>query len=208
MRKRFAASRASPRTSFCRGNLRIRIPSRRRTLLSSRACCEGGGVGTGRQQTEIVVFNDEAHHCYVDRPQLVRDVDGQDADAEAKAANEEARAWYKGLRAVASRVGIKAIYHLSATPFYLRGSGYSEGLIFPWTVSDFSLMDAIESGIVKVPRIPIDDDAASEQVTYLNLWDAIGTNSMLSKRAADKLSVVDWLIPPQLEGALRSLYRS
>jgi type III restriction enzyme len=41
-------------------------------------------------------------------------------------------------------------------------------------VSDFSLMDAIESGIVKVPRIPVDDDAGGEQVTYLHLWDAVG----------------------------------
>ena len=51
------------------------------------------------------------------------------------------------------QVGIKAVYDLSATPFYLSGSGYTEGYIFPWMVSDFSLMDAIESGIVKVPRI-------------------------------------------------------
>lgn len=168
----------------------------------------GWGVGTGRHQAEIVVFNDEAHHCYADRQERAKEVDGSDADLEAKAANEQARVWYKGVRAVAGSVGVKAIYDLSATPFYLRGSGYAEGFIFPWTVCDFSLMDAIESGIVKVPRIPVDDDAAHDQVTYLNLWDAIGTNQMLAKRAADKLSVVDWLIPPQLEGALKSLYRS
>ena len=168
----------------------------------------GWGVGTGRQQSEIVVFNDEAHHCYADRPQLVKVVDGEDPDAEAKAANEEARVWYKGLRAVAAKVGIKAIYDLSATPYYLRGSGYHEGFIFPWTVSDFSLMDAIESGIVKVPRIPVDDDATDDQVVYLNLWDHIGKSSQLAKRAVDKIDVTQWLIPPELEGALRSLYRS
>ena len=60
------------------------------------------------------------------------------------------------------KAGIKAVYDLSATPYYLKGSGYNEGFIFPWVVSDFSLMDAIESGIVKVPRIPVDDDAAGE----------------------------------------------
>lgn len=168
----------------------------------------GWGVGTGRKQAEIVVFNDEAHHCYADRPQMVREVDGVDADADAKVANEQARVWYKGLRAIAAKVGVKAIYDLSATPFYLRGSGYHEGFIFPWTISDFSLMDAIESGIVKVPRIPVDDDAAHDQVVYLNLWDQIGASSQLKKRAIDKIDVTQWLIPPQLEGALRSLYRS
>ncbi|NLH69120.1 MAG: DEAD/DEAH box helicase family protein [Brooklawnia sp.] len=168
----------------------------------------GWGVSTGRQQTEIVVFNDEAHHCYADRPQRVVEVDGAEADGEAKAANEEARVWYKGLLAVANKVGIKAIYDMSATPYYLRGSGYNEGFIFPWTVSDFSLMDAIESGIVKVPRIPVDDDAADDQVVYLNLWDHIGASRALAKRELDKIDVTQWLIPPQLEGALRSLYRS
>ena len=61
----------------------------------------------------------------------------------------------------------RPIYDLSATPYYLKGSGYNEGYIFPWMVSDFSLMDAIESGIVKVPRIPVDDDAAGDQLVYL-----------------------------------------
>ena len=71
------------------------------------------------------------------------------------------------------KAGIKAVYDLSATPYYLKGSGYNEGFIFPWVVSDFSLMDAIESGIVKVPRIPVDDDAAGKELVYLHLWDHI-----------------------------------
>lgn len=166
----------------------------------------GWGVSTGRIQPEIVVFNDEAHHCYADKPQSVVDVDGESPDAEAKAANEEARVWFKGLQAVARKVGVKSVYDLSATPYYLRGSGYHEGFIFPWTVSDFSLMDAIESGIVKVPRIPVDDDAADAQVTYLNLWEHVGKK--LPKRGLDKTDVTDWIIPPELEGALQSIYRS
>ncbi|MEX2374045.1 MAG: restriction endonuclease, partial [Dehalococcoidia bacterium] len=85
------------------------------------------------------------------------------------------------------------------------GSGYNEGYIFPWTVSDFSLMDAIESGIVKVPRTPVDDDADHDLVTYLRLWSFIGEE--LPKRAAKGL-VDNWLPPPELEGALRSLHRS
>ncbi|MEU5786793.1 BPTD_3080 family restriction endonuclease [Micromonospora purpureochromogenes] len=156
-------------------------------------------LGTDKQQ--IVVFNDEAHHCYQDRPIPA----GEKLDADEKNANEEARVWFKGLQAIAKHVGIKQVFDLSATPFYLKGSGYNEGYIFPWTVSDFSLMDAIESGIVKVPRTPVNDDADHELVTYLRLWDFVGDK--LPKRAA-KGKVDHWLPPPELEGALRSLHRS
>ena len=78
---------------------------------------------------------------------------------EAKKNDEAARVWISGIEAFERKLGIDAIYDLSATPFFLRGSGYRENLLFPWVVSDFSLMDAIESGIVKVPRIPVLDDA-------------------------------------------------
>ncbi len=68
-------------------------------------------------------------------------------------------------------------------------------------------MDAIESGIVKVPRIPVDDDAAGDVVSYLRLWDHVGTE--LPKRRTKKLDeTVEWNPPVVLEGALHSLYRS
>ena len=101
---------------------------------------------------------------------------GEDAER-GRGAQRDARVWFSGLQAIARKVGVKAIYDLSATPFYLGGSGYNEGYIFPWVVSDFSLMDAIESGIVKVPRIPVDDDATGDVVTYLRLWDHVGSRS-------------------------------
>ena len=156
---------------------------------------------TGKDTQQVVVFNDEAHHCYSDRPVT----SGEKLSAEEKDANEQARVWFKGLHAVAKHVGIKQIYDLSATPYYLAGYGYNEGHLFPWTVSDFSLMDAIESGIVKVPRTPVDDDADHPLVTYLRLWDFIGEK--LPKRAA-KGTVDNWIPQPELEGALRSLHRS
>lgn len=160
----------------------------------------------GRGKGEIVVFNDEAHHCYRDKPlDDPKEVDPEDKK-EVQQRNEDARVWFRGLQAVRKKIGIKAIYDLSATPYYLRGSGYLEGYIFPWTVSDFSLMDAIESGIVKVPRIPVDDDAAGDIVTYLRLWDYVGPR--LPKRKTSTLEAEDWIPPKELEGALQSLYRS
>jgi len=149
---------------------------------------------------QIVVFNDEAHHCYQDKPVAGLTKEQQDANADA-------RVWFKGIQAIAKKIGTKVVYDLSATPFYLGGSGYNEGYIFPWVVSDFSLMDAIESGIVKIPRTPVDDDATGELVTYLRLWDFIGTKLPKKKLAStEKLS--GWIPPKELEGAMHSLHRS
>ncbi len=157
----------------------------------------------GKAKSEIVVLSDEAHHCYQDRPLN----DDEEVDREEEARNVDARVWFKGLRAIQKKVGIKVAYDLSATPYYLKGSGYNEGFIFPWTVSDFSLMDAIESGIVKVPRIPVDDDAAGEQVTYLRLWDHVGAR-LPKRKGKGHPEPGEWVVPEELEGALRSLYRS
>jgi len=159
---------------------------------------------SGRGKGEIVVLNDEAHHCYQDKPVA----NAEDEDAEARQRNQDARVWFKGLQSISRKVGIKTIYDLSATPFYLKGSGYNEGYIFPWTVSDFSLMDAIESGIVKVPRIPVDDDARGSQITYLHLWDHIGQALPKRPRKVTERGGASWIPPEALEGALRSLYRS
>ena len=162
------------------------------------------GFGTGKG--EIVVLNDEAHHCYQDK--LLEHPDPE-ADKEDQERNRDARVWFRGLLDLQRKPGIKAVYDLSATPYYLKGSGHQEGFIFPWVVSDFSLMDAIESGIVKVPRIPVDDDAGGKELVYLHLWDAI--DPPLPKRRSAKDADVGpqgWPIPSMLEGALRSLYRS
>lgn len=163
----------------------------------------GWGVGTASRQSDIVVLNDEAHHCYQDKP---AQVEGEDLNAEDKQRNVDARVWFRGLQAIAAKVGVKAVYDLSATPFYLKGSGHREGFIFPWVVSDFALMDAIESGLVKVPRTPVDDDAAHDTVTYLDLWSKVG--KALPKRPRKDLDVGSWTPPDELIGALRSLYAS
>ncbi|MFI5778843.1 BPTD_3080 family restriction endonuclease [Nocardia sp. NPDC051570] len=171
--------------------------------MVSRVLRSLGGAGADTQQ--IMVFNDEAHHCYQDRPLPSESNTGR-LSKDQRDANNQARVWFRGLQAIARHVGIKQVFDLSATPFYLNGSGYNEGHLFPWTVSDFSLMDAIESGIVKVPRTPVDDDADHELVVYLRLWDFVG--EQLPKGAARTKKVTDWAPPPELEGALRSLHRS
>ncbi len=162
---------------------------------------------SSRGKGEVIVINDEAHHCYQDKP-LDTTTGTSRLKKDDRERNENARVWFRGIEAVTRRVGVKTIYDLSATPFYLGGSGYNEGFIFPWVVSDFSLMDSIESGIVKVPRIPVDDDVKdTEQPTYLTLWQHVG-DQLPKKKGRRAESDSDWVPPPVLEGALRSLYRS
>src|SRR5206468_7118735 len=104
----------------------------------------------------ILALNDEGHHCYREKPpDDDEDVLKGDDRKEAERNNEAARLWISGLEAVNRKLGLARVLDLSATPFFLRGSGYAEGTLFPWTMSDFSLMDAIECGIVKLPRVPV-----------------------------------------------------
>src|SRR5262245_42186199 len=126
--------------------------------------------------------------------------------ADSKARGEEARLWITGLEAVHRKVGVKAVYDLSATPFYLKGSGYPEGTLFPWVVSDFSLMDAIESGIVKIPRVPVADNAMTgDYPKYRNLWVGIREGLRDVRRGPEDAHTPP-LLPGLLEGAMKSLY--
>ena len=155
---------------------------------------------------QLVVINDEAHHCYRGKADADKEKLSAEERSEAKAREEEARVWISGLDAVHAKLGVKAIYDLSATPFFLSGSGYPEGTLFPWVVSDFSLIDAIEAGIVKVPRVPVADNAMTgEQPTYRDLWLRI-RDDLPKKTAKGEVITGPPHLPAELEGALRSLY--
>jgi type III restriction enzyme len=156
----------------------------------------------------IVVLNDEAHHCYRRKPDNEDEVlVGAEDRAEAKQRDEEARVWLSGLEAIANKIGIRTVYDLSATPFFLKGSGYSEGTLFPWVVSDFGLVDAIEAGLVKIPRVPVEDDTLQEggAPTYRNLWGRIRDDLPKKGRKTDAIEGPPQL-PAPLQGALHSLY--
>ena len=144
----------------------------------------------------ILVFNDEGHHCWRPRQADAAESEGADDDESAALSREEqerlkeelveARIWLAGLDRInnsgiagAGTSGIVACVDLSATPFYLSGSGHPEGSPFPWLVADFGLVDAIECGIVKVPRMPVKDslagtdDAGRPDPEYFRLWDHV-----------------------------------
>ena len=155
----------------------------------------------------VMILNDEGHHCYRRKPgeDVEGDLKGDDLK-EAQKNTEEARVWISGLEMVKRQLGVRQVVDLSATPFFLRGSGYAEGTLFPWTVSDFSLMDAIESGIVKLPRVPVADNIPGDQApVFRNLWERIRPD--MPKAGKGKAAQLDpRALPTLLQTALEALY--
>ncbi len=155
----------------------------------------------------ILVLNDEGHHCYREKPGAKdeEDLKGDDKK-EAEKNNEAARLWISGLEAVNRKLGVARVIDLSATPFFLRGSGYAEGTLFPWTMSDFSLMDAIECGIVKLPRVPVAQNIPGDEMPmFRNLWENIRKD--MPKKGRGKAEGLDPLaLPTRLQTALQALY--
>lgn len=166
-------------------------------------------LGDGKN---VLVLNDEAHHAY-----RIRDVQGAlkeveegakgkqaklKADVEADPTVEdevrEATVWVEGLDRIHKVRGIQRCIDLSATPMFGKGSG-AEGVPFDWIVSDFSLVDAIECGIVKIPRIPILDNSGNEDPKYLNIWQRI-KKKVPKRKSGDGLPTIKVLA--EAEGAL------
>ena len=204
--------------------------------MVKRVCRE---LGTKKN---IIVINDEAHHCYrqnlpknqevfiskssqsaesIDKRRPLGFIGDQsrengdepkykgDDKKEADNNKKQAQLWISGLEAIQEKLGVKVVYDLSATPFYLKGSGYGEGTLFPWVVSDFSLIDAIECGIVKVPRVPVSDDSMKGELpAYRNIWALIRDHLPKKGRKSKETepSTPEPKLPKELEGALRTLY--
>jgi type III restriction enzyme len=155
----------------------------------------------------ILVLNDEAHHCYREKPGETAEGELKGDDRkEAEKNNEAARLWINGLEVVNRKLGLTRVIDLSATPFFLRGSGYAEGTLFPWTMSDLSLMDAIECGIVKLPRVPVADNIPGDDMPrFRNLWEHI--RKRMPKKGRGKSKTLDPLsLPVDLQTALEALY--
>jgi type III restriction enzyme len=155
----------------------------------------------------ILAINDEAHHCYREKPETEEEAELKGEEKkEAEKNREAARLWISGLEAVNRNLGLIRVMDLSATPFFLSGSGYPEGTLFHWTVSDFSLMDAIECGIVKLPRVPVADNIPGQEMPmFRNLWEHI--RAKMPKKGRGKGGELDPLsLPTQLQTALEALY--
>jgi type III restriction enzyme len=186
----------------------------------TRAALEGHGEAVVTLETEgqmiqrvmsdlsglgkIIVINDEAHHCYREKPDAEVETLTGDERKEAEENREAARLWISGIEAAKRQLGLLAVYDLSATPFFLAGSGWPEGVLFPWVVSDFSLMDAIECGIVKLPRVPVADNLPGQPVPlYRDLWKVIGKKMPKKTKGARP---DPQKLPMELKTAIDALY--
>jgi type III restriction enzyme len=112
-------------------------------------------LGELAQHHQLLVINDEAHHAWR-RP----------AGAKYKLDKEEeeiATVWINGLDRINKTRGIHTCYDFTATPFAPTGKASPEETLYPWIISDFNLNDAIESGLVKTPRIVFRDDAVPDK---------------------------------------------
>ncbi len=158
-----------------------------------------------RGKQNLLVFNDEGHHAYrIRRPEpdeSEREEFGEEEEAEEFF--KEATVWIDGLDKIHKLRGINFCVDLSATPYFLGRVGQQTNRIFPWTVSDFGLTDAIESGLTKIPQLVVRDPSGRELPNYFNIWRWILTNLTPAERGgkrgdAKPEAVVKWASHPLL----------
>jgi type III restriction enzyme len=160
--------------------------------------------------SRLLIMNDEAHHCYLPQSK------GRTQDNEEADENERAAVWFNGLKELAQRFKLQNVYDLSATPYYLQGSGYQAYSLFPWVVSDFGLIEAIESGLVKIPFLPESDNTQELSMPVLrNLYEHVkadlpkkGQRKQKSEAKVEgtKLKELPPKLPPIVKGALDQFY--
>ncbi len=108
---------------------------------------------------DIIVINDEAHHAYRKSDSSVD-----------KFERERNTIWIDGLDRIHNARNIIKCFDFSATPFIPTGKNISEEMIFNWIVSDFSLNDAIESGLTKTPAISVKDDTRDTWSKFYHIY--------------------------------------
>jgi len=158
----------------------------------------------------LIVINDEAHHCYLPKSK------GKITDNEEGDENARAALWFSGIKEIAKRFKLQNVYDLSATPYYLTGSGYPPYSLFPWVVSDFGLIEAIEAGLVKIPFLPESDNTQELTMPVLrNLYDHVrdelpkkGQRKKKSEAASEgkELKELPPKLPSLVKGALDQFF--
>lgn len=120
-------------------------------------------LGEMASARNLLVVNDEAHHAW----RVNWEAEGKYLrQRDLKDSAQEATVWIGGLDRLQRSRGVLTCYDFSATPFTPSGKKSSEEALFGWIVSDFGLNDAIESGLVKTPRVVVRDDAVPDARTY------------------------------------------
>jgi len=159
--------------------------------------------------SRLLVLNDEAHHCYLPKKKgRTKDTEGDE--------NAKAAIWFTGISELNRKFKLSSVYDLSATPYYLQGSGYEAYSLFPWVVSDFGLIEAIEAGLVKIPFLPESDNTHELRMPVLrNLYEHVKdelpkkgerTKKREAKEAGKYLTEEAPKLPHLVKGALDQFY--
>ena len=164
------------------------VPSSRvTTLLRSRSQDEPSGwyeddsemlnrvLSRHRGAKKITVINDEAHHCRCPINTTYESFSTDDTD-NGRVDSKEAAAWFRILTALRDGGHLSSVFDLSATPMYRNRPIELENNVFPWTVSDYSLIDAVEAGMVKIPTVPTHDnarDGRQDSPVYRNIYERL-----------------------------------
>lgn len=159
--------------------------------------------------SRLLILNDEAHHCYLPKDEKKKPKDETDENIGEE--NKRAAVWINGIAEISKRFKLNNVYDLSATPYYLSGSGYEPYTLFPWVVSDFGLIEAIESGIVKIPLLPESDTThkINEPVLknlYEEVKDQLPKKGKRSSRKEGEILEGDPQLPDLIKNALNQLY--
>ncbi len=151
-----------------------RIKERYLRSVDKRQCMEVSQTAYVRKALEdmasshnIIVINDEAHHAWRRNPEAKGKYRRMGSEKDSA---EEATVWVGGLDKIHDQIGILRCFDLSATPFSPSGGVTAEETLFPWIVSDFGLNDAIESGLVKTPRVVVRDDSIATKELRSRLY--------------------------------------
>ncbi|MEI6644433.1 MAG: DEAD/DEAH box helicase family protein [bacterium] len=165
-------------------------------------------LGQFKSDSRLLIINDEAHHCYQPKSDD-RSAEGEDVKTE----NERAAVWFSGLREISQRFKVRSIYDLSATPYYLTGSGHDPYTLFEWVVADFGLIEAIESGLVKIPFLPVSDDTQAIGMPvlrelYQHVKKDLPTAGQKKKRAQAKAEgTVFTESPPRIPDIVKAAFK-
>ena len=153
-----------------------------------------GDLIAGAGRNGVCVINDEAHHCYLPPER-------EKAKSDQKNEDQRAAVWFNAIRALRDMGALgrteaeggqaHPVLDFSATPLWIDTASKSEPEQFEWVASDFGLMDAIESGLVKVPRVPIDDDSSRDET----VWRRLHQNTQPKK-------LPEWFATPDNAGRL------
>lgn len=165
----------------------------KRGALSDRAYVRSI-LGDMANRNDILVINDEAHHAWRKNPDVKNALKGEDR-REYIAQEQEATLWISALDRIHRTIGIQCCYDFSATPFAPSGRRNNEEALYGWIVSDFSLNDGIESGLVKTPRIVVKDnatfDSRTEKSALYHLYQQEGVRENLVKPASPETPLPD-----------------